>query len=345
MEKTISSKRLKKRRPHPIEEYYAVVDPIEINKIRVDIYYPPKTLSQRKGAYIKHKETILRLKPLFKKVMGYHDFIAKEQGFKNYVECRLKSDGISKSQLDQFFKNVDVVIKDLNNNFPIPKNVPSWYWSKFNIPDPLDWVDRKKYLIPDDVYNMAEKMIPDIEKMLDRIKVINDVDFLFPHSSARYEENTKSVLINTAAGERRIYGLLDFVHELGHALSTLKVADKGLDPLKKSKYWHEKQAYKFKFDFEEKCLPEKTKDASRGEILGDFLTFFFQYGIYTNPNQDYDKLYAESFNRCYPGKPKQKSNPFYVLENGLIYRPGSGLTASIILAELLLEGINRKKSN
>ena len=57
MEKTVSSKRFKKRKLYPIEEYYAVVDPMEINKIRVDIYYPPKTLSQRKEAYKKHKKT------------------------------------------------------------------------------------------------------------------------------------------------------------------------------------------------------------------------------------------------------------------------------------------------
>src|SRR3972149_6131819 len=337
MEKTVSSKRFKKRKLYPIEEYYAVVDPMEINKIRVDIYYPPKTLSQRKEAYKKHKKTILRLKPLFKKVMRYHESIAKEQGFKDYVELILKSDGVEKNKVEHFFKNVDVVIKDLNKNFPIPKNVPSWYWSKFNVPDPLDWVDRNKYLIPDDVYNMAEKMKPGIKKILDRIKIINDVDYLYPHSSAKYEKNTKSVSINIAAGERRIYGLLSFVHELGHAISMLKLADRGLDLNKKRKFWHEKQAYKFKFEFEEKCLPEKTKNASRGEIFGNFLTAFFQYGIYTNSNQDFDKLYAEAINRCYPGKPKQKSNPFYVLENGLIYRPGGAITSSIVQAELLLK--------
>ncbi|PJE68743.1 hypothetical protein COU96_03060 [Candidatus Shapirobacteria bacterium CG10_big_fil_rev_8_21_14_0_10_38_14] len=63
----------------------------------------------------------------------------------------------------------------------------------------------------------------------------------------------------------------------------LKHAGKGLDPYKKSKYWHEKQAYKFKFNFENKCLPKKVKNALRGEILGDFLTTFLSMKFIPTP--------------------------------------------------------------
>jgi len=113
------------------------------------------------------------------------------------------------------------------------------------------------------------------------------------------------------------------------------LADEGIDPLSKSYYWHETEAYKFKFQFEEKCLSKEIKNASRGEILGNFLSTFFEYEIYNNPDQDFDKAYAKAINRCYPGRANQEENPFYVIESGFMNRPADA-TASVVCTELLL---------
>jgi len=320
-----------------LEDYWAIAGPEEIEKMKIDIFYPSKNLRQRKEAYKKHQKIISLLKPAFRRLVIERDREAKARGYKNYWEYMREVYGISPKKIDYFFEKANLVIERINKNLPITKKTPLWYWSKFNIPDALDLVDSKKYLIPDDVYKMvkSEKIVPNFEEFIKRIKVVQKTDFC---PATLFDKNTGIINIEFLVEGRkiyRIYGLLTFVHELGHAISMLKYADKGLDPYKKSRYWHEKEAYKFKFNFEDKCLPEKVKNASRGEILNDFLSTFFDYDIYTNPNQSFDKAYARAINRVYPGKPFQKINPFYVLENGFVFRPCSTLTASIVQTELL----------
>jgi len=118
-------------------------------------------------------------------------------------------------------------------------------------------------------------------------------------------------------------------------LSFIKLADEGVDPLSKSKYWHEKEANRFKFQFEERCLPEEIKNASRGEILENLSTTFFQYEIYNNPDQDFDEAYAKAINRCYPGRAKQKRNPFYIIQSGFMNRPCDPTASVVVITRLL----------
>lgn len=318
-----------------LEDYWAIAAPEEIERIKIDIFYPSKNLHQRKEAYQKHKKTISLLKPGFKRIIIRHNQIAKSRGYENYWQYIAKVNGVPKKKQDRFLDNADLVIDQINKNLPLSNNLPLWYWSKFNIPDALDLVDSKKYLIPHDVYKMIKKIVPNFNKFIERIKVTRKTDF---SPATVFKKNTGTVVIKFLVGERRvyrIYGVLSFVHELGHAISMLNHADKGRDPYQKSRYWHEKQAYKFKFNFENKCLSKDVKYASRGEILNDFLSTFFEYDIYNNPNQNFDKVYTRTINRVYPEKSSQKSNPFYVLENGFVFRPCSTVTASIIQTELL----------
>jgi len=335
MAKVVELKKGQKDLKKAVESYYKIATPEDINRIKLDILNPSKNFSQRRKSYTKHKRTLLLLKPLFRKIKKAHIQIAKDQDSRSYLDFRLRSDGVSKKKFDFFLTNADTVINNINKNLPIPKDTLSWYWSEFNIPDPLDWVDSKKYLIPNDVYKMVKEMVPNFEKITKRIKVVEKLDF---YPVTRYKKDTKSVTIEFSAGERRIYGVLDFVHELGHAMAVLKCVDKGIDPYSKSKYWHEKQAYDFKFEFEEKVLPKDVKNASRGEALSVFSSTFFESNVYASPNQDFDKAYAKAINRCYPGKSSQKSNPFYVLENGFIFRPFGSLASSVVQTELHLDG-------
>jgi len=318
-----------------VESFYKIATPEEINKIRSDILRPSKSLDQRKKFYIKHKKTLSLLKPLFKKIKKAHIQIARDQGFRSYLDFRLENGGVSKKKFDFFLTNVDVVIKDINKNLPVPRDAPPWYWSEFNIPDALDLVPIKKYELPEYVYKvLIEKIDSKLEKYIPRIKVEKILRDLYPR--AKYNEDKKIAEIEIDSRDN-IYSLLTLVHELGHAIDFLKLADKGIDPLSKSRYRHEKEACRFKFRFEDKALPKRIRKAARGDILHDFVSTLFEYDIYTNPEQDFDKAYARANNRCYPGKSKQKSNPFYLLENGFIFRPCGTLFRSIVQAELLFE--------
>jgi len=313
-------------------EYYSIARPKTIDAIKIEIFHPKKNLRERRSAYEDYEKIILKLKPIFKRLVIERNAAFKKEGCTNFVDFKLKADGVSGEKFNWFLGNVDKIIKDINHNLPLPENLPNWYWSEFNIPDSLcHFRKTHKYSIPDDIYRSAQGAFPFIKEIIPRIKIEKKTGI---DPGAMFIKETKSVLLKVPT-KPSIYNALTFVHELGHAISLLKLADEGINPLSKSRYWHEKQAYKFKFEFEELTLPEKLKDASRGEILRVFLPAFFEWAIHTNPDQDFDEAYAKAINRCYPGRANQNKNPFYVLENGYIFGPGGSVMPSIAEAELL----------
>jgi len=317
-----------------LEEYHSTAHWKVIEAIRFEIFAPNKNFKERQKAYEDYKDVVLKLKPIFKRLVIEHNRLAREEGYKNYFEFITQKDGVPKEKIDFFFAKIDKIIREINDKLPLPKTLSDWYWSEFNIPDALSLVKVPKHSIPDDIYKMAKKIHSEIKRIIPRIKV-EIVKGIYPRTE--FIKGTESVVIE-APTKPNIYNALTFVHELGHAIEFIKLAEKGIDPLTQSKYYFEKQAYKFKFEFEELALSEKLKNASRGEVLGDFLTALFEWTIYTNPDQDFDEAYAKAINRCYPGRAKQKKNPFYVLENGLIFRPCSVVTTSVAEAELLSKG-------
>jgi len=320
-----------------LEEYYDIARPKVINAIKIEIFHPKKNLKERQGAYEDYKKVILKLKPIFKRLVIERNATFKKKDCTNFVDFKLKADGVPEEKLKWFLSNTDKVIKNINQKLPLPKNLPHWYWSEFNIPDSLSFFRKThKYIIPDDVYRLGQEAFPNIKEIIPRIKIEKKTGF---NPIAIFIKETKSVIIKVPT-KASLYNALTFIHELGHAIEFIKLADGRVDPLSRSRYWHEKQAYKFKFEFEELALPEKVKDASRGEVLRVFLAAFFEWAIHTNPDQDFDEAYAKAINRCYPGRANQKKNPFYVLENGYIFRPGSSVMPSITETELLLSNLS-----
>jgi len=322
-----------KKAAHLIERYHGIADWDLIDKIRIEIFHPKKKLKERKEAYKKFKDIILALKPIFKEIVIERNRLAKDEGFPSHLEYALKNDGTPEEKFSFFLKKADKIIEHVNKNLPLPNKPPKWYWSKFNIPDSLYLINPPKFTIPEDVYKLAKENLPEVKNVISKIKIEKKIGF---NPSARYDWKNKKVIIETPT-KPSIYNALTFIHELGHAIYFLKLAEKNIAPLSKSRYWHEKKAFKFKFKFENLALPKEVKNASRERVLADFLTAFFEHQVYTNPNQDFDKVYAESISRCYPQKPKQKSNPLYVLENSLIFRPCGVATGSVVQAELLAE--------
>lgn len=314
------------------EKYYTIAHWKIIDAIKIEIFHPKKSLKERKKAYKQFESVILALKPVFKEIVYERNRVFKEDGDKNYFDFITRRNGIPPEKLALFFEKADEVIKNINQNLPLPRKLPRWYWSKFNVPDFLYFFhEAHKYTIPDDIYRLAKGVFPEVEKIIPRIE-IGPVTGFYPF--AMFIKKTKSVFIKVPS-KPCICNALTFVHELGHALSFIELADKGINPLSKSRYWHEKEAYKFEFQFEEKCLPEEIKNASKGKRLDNFLITFFEYEIYNNPDQDFDKAYAKAINRCYPGRANQEENPFYVIESGFMNRPADA-TASVVCTELLL---------
>jgi len=322
-----------KREANVLEKYFNIANLPELKRIRFEIFNPQKNLSERKEAFGKHKKTILNLKPLFKQLVIERNKAAQNEGYKNCFEFFIDRDGVPKEKFKLFLENADKIIKNINQRLPPPPKDSHWFWSEFNIPDFLSLASVPKFSLPNDIFKTIKQMNPKFKKVIPKIKFVWEIKDFNP--TTRYDKKKKNIIIE-ASIKPTIYNALTLVHELGHALSYFECLEKGIEPPAKSRYWEEKQAYKTVFEFEEYALPEKVKNASRGLILGDFLTAFFEYEIYTNPDQDFDKLYAQVHNRCRP-QSKQNKNPFYVLENNLVLSPCSVVTASVAEVELLLE--------
>ncbi|MFZ5366244.1 MAG: hypothetical protein ACOZBZ_03025 [Patescibacteria group bacterium] len=316
-----------------LEEYYAIAHRELIEAIRFEIFNPDRDLRRRKKAYRDYGEVVFKLQPIFKKLATERNRLANEDGYKNYFDFITTSDGIPKDKLELFFTKADELIKEINQKLPLPPKNCKWYWSEFNIPDFLSLVSAPKFSLPKDIFKIARKINPKFKEVIPKIKLIGKIkDF---HPTTRYDKKNGTITIE-ALLKPNIYNALTLVHELGHALSFWECLEKGVDLSTKSRYWKEKEAFRTLFEFEEFALPREVKNASQGQILGDFLTAFFEYEIYTNPNQDFDKLYAQAHNRCHP-QSKQRKNPFYVLENNLVLSPCSVVTTSVAETELLLK--------
>lgn len=330
----------KRRKPAKVlEKYFNIATPDELGRIRSDIFAPSKNLKERKKAFEKHKGTILKLKPLFKQLVIERNKVSQKDGYKNYLEFILKYDGVPKEKFKLFLGSADGIIKEINKNLPWPQNLPSWYWSKFNIPDPLFFVTTKKYSIPDDIYKMVKKKNPKAARFFSRIKIVEPDEL---YSRARFDEKTKTVKIFISTKKTDIYNALSFVHELGHAFAVFRLFDKDIKLSSKKRYWHEREAFKTVFEFETLFLPQKVRWASRKRILGDFAHAFFEYEIYRSPNQDFDRLYAKALNRAFPLR-KQNKNPFYVLEDNLIRSPCYTVINSVVETELFLASKKERK--
>lgn len=122
-------------------------------------------------------------------------------------------------------------------------------------------------------------------------------------------------------------------HELGHAVAFLELASQGLEPKDKSKYWHERQAVRTALKFVD-SLPENLRRAALGGVLLKLTDALFEIETYTHPNQDFDKVYAQAFNRCYPDA-RQTRNPFYVLMETNISRPCASVLQGVVHIEEL----------
>ena len=314
-----------------LEEYFNIADLDDLRGMALDILWREIPLSSRKKAFAKYRKTILTLKPLFKQYVIELNKVAKKDGYKNRIEYANHINGIPQEKFELFLEKADHVIKILNQKFPEPPaEWADWYWSKYNTPDPPCLATKKKYVVPDDIVKMIKKKTPKVATLLPKVKIQKLKDF---YSSARYDKKKGKVIISTPLRKTGICGALIFVHEISHAVVDLDCVDKGVDLVSRGSYWKEREAHKVEFKLVKKLFSKKVHEAWLASFLSSFSTSLFEHEIYSNPKQDFDKIYARIKNRCLL-KANQHKNPFYVLHPYYINQPGSAALASVAITEL-----------
>lgn len=307
-----------------VEDYYNAASPEELGKMRSAIFDSRKDLEERKKAYVKHRETILSLKPLFKKFVLENNKASARDGFKNFFEFITHRDGIPKEDLELFFERVDEVIETLNKKVHVPWEKADWFWSKFNLPHSPTF---KHYEVLDpEKYNYShlrrriEEERPELANALSEIRIEALEKDAFSYSRTFFDEKEKTVSVYIPFWRLDIHNVSSFLHGLARALAFIALLERGVNPLSKSRYWHEKEIIKTEQEFEEILLPQRIREILEVDLLRTFSQTLFEHQIYNNPGADFDKLYAKVINRCYLGA-SQRENPFYVLDSYLIARP------------------------
>ncbi|MCG2685876.1 hypothetical protein L6258_00710 [Candidatus Parcubacteria bacterium] len=320
------------------EGYYNTASLPELDRIWFGLFKPSKSLRERQAAFAKHKSTIVTLKPIFKEIILERNKMAVKKGYQNYFEFITSYNGLTNEQLELFFKRVDKFIEDLNKKLPHSK--PTWYWSKYGVPDVLTFdstkpLDEKEYSVESLCQKIKKRKLK-IAEVIPRIE-IKELKF-FPKSTGRYPKavfdwKKKSVTIFVILKKVTAYSVRSFFHELAHASTDLELLDKGVRPNTKSRCWREYEAIKVQLKLQRIFLPSDVRDVIEAGHLRALLTTLFEYEIYNHPDDDFDQTYAKVINRCFL-KAHQTRNPFYVIDYYLINRPCSAVNASVALVEL-----------
>lgn len=251
----------------------------------------------------------------------------------------LKQFKIPKSAYQEFIQNKNEVINFCNEFLPDVGKLPSWFYSELNLPCYLCRLSEFPFGNFKEVIDFVFQKYSSFSAFKPKVKIK-----MGEETHVKYEKKTDSFLITIDRYANFRHQATGLIHELGHVISFLKDFQNRLDPLEKGKYYEEKNAIKIQFSVL-KNLSENLFRASLAEVLLTFWKIMFETSLYENPNQDIEKLYANTFNICFKGS-NQKKNPFYLLNEAIITSPFSSLPHAVAYYKIL-QGMkmNEKKSS
>ena len=247
---------------------------------------------------------------------------AQKKGYSSYVDMFLDRCKISKSNYKQFIVNVDEVIEYCNQQLPKTSNLPSWFYSEFNLPCFMCVGSLFPFKNLDEAFNFVFKKY----KVLDKYR--NKIDIkLGENSEIFYKKETDGFEIIISKNINNCHQIVDLIHELAHVITYLKSFKRGINPSEKGAYWREKEALKIEIRILRKLKSVFLQNFFT-EALLVFRRILFEIELYQNPNQNLSKLYAQTFNRCFK-KANQQNNPLYILDEKIIRYPFSSLPHAI----------------
>ncbi len=274
---------------------------------------------------------VVKINTGLKKLVLVREKEAVKKGSSSFTDSLLEINRIPRSVYLQFIKNIDLLIKKLNQQLPETENLPSWFYSELNLPCFVCRLSSFPFRSRQEVFSFAAGEYPILKKFRYKIKIkIGN-----KHSFTRYRKESDSFEVNLGKEPNIRYQTISLIHELGHVVSLLNTLRQGEDlSFTGGKYEGEKQAIKI-----EMALLKKISTQFYRAVLGEVLLFnfrkiLFEIELYQNPYQDLSRLYAQTFNRCFL-KAQQKNNPLYILDERIILSPFANLPHTIAWYEIL----------
>lgn len=255
-----------------------------------------------------------------------------ERNYSPFFEVFLEKNKISQEVYTQFVKGVDKLIVDLNSQLPQIKDLPSWFYSEFNLPCFICQLPKFPFNSTAEVIDFIAKEYPIFKEFRQKVKIKPASDEK-TFTIYRIKQDVIEISFGKEANIR--HEVIVLIHELCHVVSLLTSLRKEKDTFyPENKYRAEIKAMEIETKLL-KIISEPLYQAYLGEILlFPFRNTLFEIELYKNPRTDVSKLYAESFNRCFL-KAKQKDNPLYLLDESIITKPFTLLPHAIARYQIL----------
>jgi hypothetical protein len=320
--------------PHSIKASIAYFSffPQELHKILRNRLFQTKP-EKRQVVWTSFNVPIEQIEDKFKKMTKERIKMALAKGYSSYNELSLRRYKIPQSTFNEFLKNIDEVVvycnQQVQGGFEY-KNLPTWFYAEFNEPCFICSVPSFPFQKLNEVQIYVTKKHNLLERFKDKINIsLGDISKM----SYRNESDIFDINVERSANIR--HQSVDLLHEFGHIVDYLQQFKNGVDPLERGIYLREKRALEIVFDLLHDVSPSLVQCAYNQALLY-LRTTLFELSLYSNTDQDLSTLYANTFNRCF-GPAKQVSNPLYILNENIIFRPFSSLPYAVAYSELIVK--------
>lgn len=328
--KTLTRVNFKNPPPNPyfkaMAEYFSLFPTEFIRPINKEINNtePSKRLQQWESYALPSKEIEKRFAKLIAQRKKY--LLKKKQPL---IEIFLRKFKIPRADYERFIENKEEIINFCNQILPNVGELPDWFYSELNLPCFVCRVQNFPFKTLDEILDFVSSKYPILRKFKAKIKIV-----MGESAQTKYDKQDDCFLVRINEYVNFRHRATGFIHELGHVINFLKDFQKGIDPLAKGKYLEEKEAFKFELQILEE-LSDTLFKAIFANVLLTIRRVIFEIELYENPHQDINKLYACTFNLCFPGA-NQKKNPFYILDESIVTAPFSSLPYAIAYTEVIL---------
>jgi len=313
-------------------DFYLLLPP-ELHRHLITIFFNSKA-ENRKKTWNSLKLPTKEIEQKFIRMTEERIKFAQNKGYATYVDMFLDKNKIPRSDYERFLKNIDKLVKYCNSNLPKTGVHPEWFYSEFNLPCFMCRLSSFPFKSFDEVLDYVVKT----NKILGKFKQKVIIKF-GEKSKMSYKKETDSFEITISKTVNIRHQITDLVHELSHVIDYLQDLSAGKDLLSKGKYVREKSALIIELSIL-KRLSQPWYQSNFSEALQLFRRLLFEIELYSDPDQDLSKLYAETFNRCFK-LAKQKSNPAYILDERISLLPLDALPHAIAHSEVILEMMNK----
>ncbi|MBU4264927.1 hypothetical protein KKC08_00025 [Patescibacteria group bacterium] len=301
-------------------EYFSLF-PYELHeKLRKKLFNVE--IEKRKKVWKGFKLPIEKIEKRFKRMVIEKTKFAQKKEYPHYIDMFFDKYKIPKSDYKYFTENINKTIKYCNQQLPKTNNLPSWFYSKFNLPCFICKTTSFPFKNLEEAFNSVTKEYQILNKFKNKIDIKQGKE-----SSMFYKEETDHFEIVLDKNLNTRHQIMDLIHELAHTIDYLNDFSKKISPMKKGSYQNEKKALKIEIAILKKLAPSLL-ESTFTEALLVFRRTLFEIELYTNPNQNLRQLYALTFNQCFK-KAKQKTNPLYILDERIVFRPFSSLPYAI----------------